>query len=195
MAWGGKFSGRARLLSATMSPCPHFSATELEKIPLWSAWVVDLCRPENGAFSWDNLELFLRYAKHPCFLCIWYSRDRSQLYQKKDRPVRQEIVTDRSKMWTEALCWTKTWYSSHRWISCLAWWKQFTEALDRNGGCFLCLCKTFPGLTTEKLKAGIFDDPEIRKLIRDPQFEKPYEKSGIRSVECCCSGGEEFSGQ
>ena len=29
----------------------------------------------------------------------------------------------------------------------------------------------FPGLTMEKLKAGIFDGPHIRQLIRDPEFE------------------------
>ena len=27
-----------------------------------------------------------------------------------------------------------------------------------------------PGLSTEKLKAGIFDGPEIRQLINDPAF-------------------------
>ena len=29
----------------------------------------------------------------------------------------------------------------------------------------------FTGLTMEKLKAGIFDGPQIRQLIRDPEFE------------------------
>ena len=33
------------------------------------------------------------------------------------------------------------------------------------------LCQAFPGLTLEKLKAGIFDGPQIRQLIRDPEFE------------------------
>ena len=33
------------------------------------------------------------------------------------------------------------------------------------------LCQVFPGLTIEKLKAGIFDGPQIRQLIRDTQFE------------------------
>lgn len=45
--------------------------------------------------------------------------------------------------------------------------KQFTQALDKNGVCFIYL---FPGLMIEKLKAGIFDGPQIHQL-RDPEFE------------------------
>lgn len=33
------------------------------------------------------------------------------------------------------------------------------------------LCQDFPGLTTEKLKAGIFDGPQIPQLVRDPDSE------------------------
>ena len=43
--------------------------------------------------------------------------------------------------------------------------KQFVKALDRNGGYFKYLRKFFPGLSLDKLKAGIFDGPQIRKLI------------------------------
>ena len=39
--------------------------------------------------------------------------------------------------------------------------KQFTKALDKDGGCFTYLCHAFSGLTIEKLKAGIFDGPKI----------------------------------
>ena len=44
--------------------------------------------------------------------------------------------------------------------------KQFVKALDKNGACFQYICNTFPELTSEKLKAGIFDGPQIRKLIK-----------------------------
>ena len=49
--------------------------------------------------------------------------------------------------------------------------KQFTKALDKDGDCFIYLCQYFPGLTMEKLKAGIFDGPQIRHLIRYAEFE------------------------
>jgi len=34
----------------------------------------------------------------------------------------------------------------------------------------------FPGLTIEELKAGIFDGPQIRQLIRDPKCENSINK-------------------
>lgn len=48
--------------------------------------------------------------------------------------------------------------------------KQFVKALDTAGDCFKYLCEVFPGLTLEKLKAGIFDGPQIRMLIKDRGF-------------------------
>ena len=58
--------------------------------------------------------------------------------------------------------------------------KQFTNALDKDGDCFAYLYQDFPGFTIEKLKAGIFDYPQIRQLIR---------------VEGIYSGSEELSWQ
>ena len=45
--------------------------------------------------------------------------------------------------------------------------KQFTKALDKDGGCFTFFCHAFTGLTMEILKAGILDG----QLIRDSKFE------------------------
>ena len=54
--------------------------------------------------------------------------------------------------------------------------KQFTKNLDKDGGCFSYLCHVFPGLSIEKLKGGTFDGPQVRKCIRDPEFEKSMTK-------------------
>ena len=48
--------------------------------------------------------------------------------------------------------------------------KQFVKALDCSGDCFEYICSTFPGLSYEKKKAGIFDGPQIRTLLRDQYF-------------------------
>ena len=48
--------------------------------------------------------------------------------------------------------------------------KHFVKALDKDGDCINHLAKTFPGLSMEKLKAGIFDGPQICKLMQDPIF-------------------------
>ena len=48
--------------------------------------------------------------------------------------------------------------------------KQFVKALDLSGDCFGYICSTFPGFSYEKKKAGIFDWPQIRTLLRDQYF-------------------------
>ena len=48
--------------------------------------------------------------------------------------------------------------------------KQFVKALPVHGNCFNYICRVFPGMSNEKLKAGIFDGPQIRKLMNDPNF-------------------------
>ena len=54
--------------------------------------------------------------------------------------------------------------------------QQFTKALNKDGSCFSYLCYVFPRLSIEKLKGGIFDGPQVRQLIRDPEFEKSMTK-------------------
>ena len=48
--------------------------------------------------------------------------------------------------------------------------KQFVKALRLDGKCFQHLLPTFPGLSYEKIKAGVFDGPQIRTLVRDQAF-------------------------
>ena len=48
--------------------------------------------------------------------------------------------------------------------------KQFVKALDKEGACSEYICKRFPGVNTEKLKNGIFNSPDIRKLMKDHNF-------------------------
>ena len=48
--------------------------------------------------------------------------------------------------------------------------KQFVKALDKQGDCFDYICRTFPGLSDKKVKAGIFYGSQIRKFIKDTNF-------------------------
>ena len=41
--------------------------------------------------------------------------------------------------------------------------KQFVKALDKDRACFANLSKAFSGISSEKLKVGIFDDPQTNK--------------------------------
>ena len=48
--------------------------------------------------------------------------------------------------------------------------KQIVKILPVIGDCFNYICRAFLALTIEKLKAGIFDGPQVRTLIKDPCF-------------------------
>lgn len=54
----------------------------------------------------------------------------------------------------------------------LALMKQFVKALDKEGDCFKYIPSKFPAVTDEKLKADIFDGPQISVLMRGLQFTK-----------------------
>ena len=123
--------------------------------------------PEDGEVLLGQQSGFTKY---PCFLCMWDSKDRAQHYTK-DCPMREELVpckernvindplVDRDKILFLPL---------HIKLGLM---KQFTKALGKDGDYFTYLCQGFPGLTMEKLKAGVFDGPQIPQLIRDPKFE------------------------
>ena len=55
------------------------------------------------------------------------------------------------------------------------------KALDKTGQCFQYISWAFPGLSSKKLKAGIFDGPQIRKLIKDPNFQHSMGKIELAS--------------
>ncbi|GBM92998.1 hypothetical protein AVEN_161839-1 [Araneus ventricosus] len=53
--------------------------------------------------------------------------------------------------------------------------KQFVKALPKEGECFKYLCDQFPGLSEAKLKEGVFIGPDIRKIMKDENFETKME--------------------
>ena len=112
------------------------------------------------------------YTKYPCFLCMWDSRDRQNHYEKIDWPARTEMIPNRSlNILHEPLVPRDKIVFPPLHIK-LGLIKQFVKALNKEGSCFKYLIRSFPNLTIEKIKAGIFDGPQIRKLLRDKNFEK-----------------------
>ena len=49
--------------------------------------------------------------------------------------------------------------------------KQFVKALDKTGQCLQYISLAFPGLSNEKVKDGIFGSHQIRRLIKNPNFQ------------------------
>ena len=48
--------------------------------------------------------------------------------------------------------------------------KQYVKSLDKGGECFKYICQKFSFLSREKIKAGVFDGPKIRQLLKDEEF-------------------------
>ena len=105
------------------------------------------------------------FTMYKCFVCMWDSRDRAHHYTKKDCPLWEELVPCRtSNIINNSLVDSDMIIFPPLHIK-LGLIKQFTKALDNDGGCFTYLCHAFPGLTIDKLKAGIFNCPQIHELI------------------------------
>ncbi|GBN50343.1 hypothetical protein AVEN_45574-1 [Araneus ventricosus] len=61
--------------------------------------------------------------------------------------------------------------------------KQFVKALPKEGECFKYFCDQFPGLSEEKLKKGVFIGPNIRKMMKDENFETKMETNERKAWE------------
>ena len=109
------------------------------------------------------------FTKFPCFLCMWDSRARDRYWAQKDWPIRdtheagmpniiQDSIVNRDKIIFPPLQIK------------LGLMKQFVKALETEGECFQHIITALPELSFEKIRAGVFDGPQIRTLILDDQF-------------------------
>ena len=53
--------------------------------------------------------------------------------------------------------------------------KNFVKAMNQEEAAFTYLQEKFPRLSEAKLKEGIFIGPQIRDLIKDEYFDKPFQ--------------------
>jgi hypothetical protein len=54
--------------------------------------------------------------------------------------------------------------------------KNFVKALKKEGRATAFLKRKFPRVSEAKLKAGVFDGPQIRELMQDAQFDKSLDR-------------------
>ena len=108
------------------------------------------------------------YTKYSCFLCYWDSRDKANHWTKKDWPARDRLNVGEKNVIAEQLVPRDKIVLPLLHIKRLM--KQFVKTLDKYGDCFQYIFKRFASLSNEKLKAGIFDGPQIRELMGDPKF-------------------------
>ncbi|GFU64795.1 uncharacterized protein TNCV_2128691 [Trichonephila clavipes] len=111
------------------------------------------------------------YTKFPCFRCLLESRDKQHHWSQKVWPVREELKAGTKNVINTPLVRRDRIILSPLHIK-LGIMKQFVKALDKSGECFNFLSRKFPGLNIEKLKASIFDGPQIRQFVKDSNFVK-----------------------
>ena len=56
--------------------------------------------------------------------------------------------------------------------------KNFVKAMDSEGSGSAFL-QRFPRIGIEKLKAGIFDGPQIREFVKDPMFDEALSEAKL----------------
>ena len=72
--------------------------------------------------------------------------------------------------------------------------KQFVKALNKEGACFKYICGKFPDLIIEKLKAGIFNGPQIKKLMNDHELPSSMSKEEFYAWDAFVKVGKNFFG-
>ena len=109
------------------------------------------------------------YTKYPCFFYYWNIRVRHKNWVQKDWRSTEHLLVREQNIENEALasCDKIIFPPLHIKRGLI---KKFVKALNKEGQCFRYLRSSFAGLSVEKLKSGIFDGPQIRKIINDEDF-------------------------
>lgn len=109
--------------------------------------------------------------KHPCFLCLWKSRAREKHYKNVKWPARKTLAPGSPNILYEPLIPHDKVLLPALHIK-LGLMTQYVKALNKEGTAFKYIRNKFPKKSEAKLKEGVFDGPQIRKLMRDPEFVK-----------------------
>lgn len=109
------------------------------------------------------------YTKFPCYLCMWDSRARDKHWNQKVWPVRETLAAGMPNILHDPIVSRDKIIFPPLHIK-LGLMKQFVKALSTDGECFQYIVSAFPALSSEKIKAGVFDGPKIRSLVRDANF-------------------------
>ena len=112
---------------------------------------------------------------------------------EKDWPVRKHLTVGENIIINEPLVDSRKIIFPPLHIK-LGLMKHFVKALDTDGYCFKYLCESFPALSYEKIKAGVFDCPQIRQLMKDNAFLNSMNKTERQAWLSFVSVFENFLG-
>ena len=102
-------------------------------------------------------------------LCLWDSRDCENHWTQKEWPKRDTLKAGMPNVIHEPIVSRDKTIFPPLHIK-LGLMKQFVKALLLDSECFQHILRSFPGLSYEKIKAEVFDGPQIRTLGRDQAF-------------------------
>jgi hypothetical protein len=125
------------------------------------------------------LDQQIGYTTYPCFLYLWESRAKHEHWARKDWPSRKYMVVGGQNVINKPLVARDRIILPPLHIK-LGLMKQFVKVLNKDGLCIEYIAHKLPRLDMEKLKAGIFDAPQIRQLINDPHFI-----TSMNEIESC----------
>lgn len=109
------------------------------------------------------------FTKFPCYLCMWDSRAREKHWTQKEWPIRKTLEAGMPNIVNDPIVSREKIVFPPLHIK-LGLMKQFVKALRTDSECFQHIAFSFPALSFEKIKAGVFDGPQIRALVRDEKF-------------------------
>ncbi|CAK9833042.1 hypothetical protein ANTRET_LOCUS9781 [Anthophora retusa] len=111
------------------------------------------------------------YTKYCCFLCLWDSRAREHHYKRKQWPQRETVSVDQDNIKYVPLIKKENVILPPLHIK-LGLFKNFVKALNKESQAFTYLRTIFKSLSFAKIKDGVFDGPQIKKLLGDEEFER-----------------------
>lgn len=104
-------------------------------------------------------------------MCLFNSRDRENQYVKITRPARKSFAAGSKNIIHDPSLPVEKVLLPPLHIK-LGLMKQLVKALNTDGYAFKYIRGKFAKKTDAKVTAGVFDGPEIRRLLRDPDFIK-----------------------
>ena len=123
------------------------------------------------------LELQSGYTKYPCFLCLWNSRADEQHYVRQEWSLRQGLKPSSHNVQSHPLVETNKILFPPLHIK-LGVLKHLLKAMNIEDSVFYFL-QRLSQISTEKLKAGIFDGPQIKELMKDPMFDEALSEAEL----------------
>ena len=109
------------------------------------------------------------YTKYPSFLCLWDTRADDKHYLQNEWPSREILQVGSHNEAADPLV------KPHQIMlpplhKKLGLMKNFVKVINKESPAFAFIKHTLPQVSDAKLKAGIFDGPQIRSLMKDENF-------------------------